>query len=212
MSLTIYFLRHGETDSSKSDGFCGELNPDLTPSGKEMAEAFAKVYKSIAWKAIFVSPMKRTIATAKPLCETIGMAMQIRDGLKEMNFGEWEGKSKEEVKQEYLEDYFNWMTEPAWNAPTRGETATEVASRASLVLAEIQQNYSSGNVLVVAHKSTIRIVLSSLLGMDIGRYRDRIDMPVASISIVKLDLHGPLLQVLCDRYHLPEHLRNLPGT
>ena len=55
-------------------------------------------------------------------------------------------------------------------------------------------------------------MLCSLLGMDLGRYRDRIDMPVASISVIKLDLNGPLLEVLGDRYHLPEHLRNLPGT
>lgn len=212
MSLKIYFLRHGETESSKTGGYCGELDPDLTPVGKEMAAAFAGAYKSIAWNAVYVSPMKRTVATAKPLCEAIGQEMQLREGLKEMKYGSWEGKSKEQVKQEYLEDYINWLTEPAWNPPTAGETATEVASRTSSVMTEIQQQYPSGNVLVVSHKTTIRIVLCSLLGIDLGRYRDRIDMPVASLSIVKLDLHGPLLEVLCDRYHLPENLRNLPGT
>jgi len=213
MSLKIYFLRHGETASSQTGGFCGELDQELTAIGEQMAAAFADTYKSMEWKAVFVSPMKRTMATAKPICDAIGQEMQLRAGLKEMNFGQWEGKTKEQVKQEYLEDYINWLTEPAWNPPTGGgETATEVASRASLVMAEIQQKYPDGNVLVVAHKSTIRIVLCSLLGLDLGRYRDRIDMPVSSVSIVELDVHGPLLKVLCDRYHLPEDLRNLPGT
>ena len=212
MSLKIYFLRHGETTASLTGGYCGELDVDLTPVGTEMAEAFANAYSSVPWNAVFVSPMKRTIATAKPLCDAIGIEMQLREGLKEIKYGKWEGKSVKEVRENYLEDYINWLTEPAWNSPTNGETATEVASRASLVMTEIQQHYSSGNILLVSHKATIRILLCSLLGIDLGRYRDRIYMPVASISIVKLDLHGPLLEVLGDRYHLPEGLRNLPGT
>ena len=212
MSLKIYFLRHGETTASRTGGCCGELDPELTSVGTQMAKAFAAAYSSLPWNAVFVSPMKRTIATAKPLCDAVGIEMQLRDSLKEIKYGQWEGKLVKEVRQDYLEDYINWLTEPAWNPPTGGETATQVASRASQTITEIQQKYASGNVLVVSHKATIRIILSSLLGIDLGRYRDRIDMPVASISIVKLDLHRPLLEVLGDRYHLPEHLHQLPGT
>ena len=212
MSLTIYFLRHGETTASRTGGYCGELDPELTPVGTEMAKAFADAYSSHPWTAVFASPMRRTIATAKPLCEALGIEMQLRDGLKEIKYGKWEGKSVEAVKEEFLDDYIRWLTEPAWNPPTGGETATEIASRASLVITEIQQKYTEGDVLVVAHKATIRIIICSLLGIDLGRFRDRIYMPVASVSAIKLDEHGPLLQILGDRYHLPEHLRNLPGT
>ena len=67
MSLTLYFLRHGETENSLNDSFCGILNPDLTPQGKEMAQGFADTYKSVDWSGIYLSPMKRTIARAKPL-------------------------------------------------------------------------------------------------------------------------------------------------
>ena len=177
-----------------------------------MAKAFAATYSSHPWTAVFASPMRRTIATAKPLCEALGLEMELRDGLKEIKYGKWEGKSVEAVKEEFLDDYIRWLTEPAWNPPTGGETATEVASRASLVITEIQQKYTEGDVLVVCHKATIRIIICSLLGIDLGRFRDRIYMPVASVSAIKLDEHGPLLQVLGDRYHLPEDLRNLPGT
>jgi broad specificity phosphatase PhoE len=83
-----------------------------------------------------------------------------------------------------------WLTEPAWNAPTGGESAVQVASRASLVMSEIEENHPDGNVLVVAHKSTLRVVLCSLLGLDLGRYRDRITFPVASVSIVSLAFMG----------------------
>lgn len=170
MSLKIYFLRHGETTYSKTGGFCGDLDPELTAEGSQMAAQFATTYATLPWNAVYVSPMKRTIATAKPLCEAVGIEMQVRDGLREIKYGEWEGKTLESVKQEYTEDYINWLTEPAWNAPNGGETSVQIASRASLVIAEIEEKYKSGNVLVVSHKATIRIILCSLLGIDLGRY------------------------------------------
>ena len=88
----------------------------------------------------------------------------------------------------------------------------EISNRALAVIAEIQQKYATGNVLVVSHKATIRIILCELLGIDLGRYRDRIDMPSGAVSIVKFDLHGPLLQVLGDRTYMGEDLRSRPGT
>ncbi len=212
MSLKIYFIRHGETVYSQTGGYCGILDPDLTPEGQEMAQAFGEAYKTLPWQAVYCSPMKRTIATAKPLCDAIGLEMQLRDGLKEINYGDWEDKTQEWVKQHHMEDYVRWLTEPAWNPPTGGETAVQIASRASLVITEVEQKYPDGNVLVVSHKATIRVLLCSLLGIDLGRYRDRIDMPAASVSVVKFDLHGPMLQRLGDRSYMSDSLRNRPGT
>jgi broad specificity phosphatase PhoE len=88
----------------------------------------------------------------------------------------------------------------------------EISNRALAVIAEIQQKYVTGNVLVVSHKATIRIILCELLGIDLGRYRDRIDMPAGAVSIVKFDLHGPSLQMFGDRNYMGEDLRSRPGT
>jgi broad specificity phosphatase PhoE len=212
LSLTLYFLRHGETVYSKTGAFCGEVDAELTPDGVRMAEAFADAYRSIAWTAVYVSPMKRTIATAQPLCDRLGLQMQLRPGLEEIRYGKWENKTADFVKQHYWDDYIHWLAEPAWNPPTGGETSVEIASRASLVMAEIQQKYPTGNILVVSHKATIRILLCDLLGIDLGRYRDRIDMPAGSVTVVKFDLHGPLLQELGNRAYMSDDLRNRPGT
>ncbi|MGL5804258.1 MAG: histidine phosphatase family protein [Xenococcaceae cyanobacterium] len=212
MTLKLYLMRHGETVYSRTGGYCGELDPELTPEGMLMAKAFADTYRKLPWEAVYVSPMKRTIATAKPLCDAVGREMQLRDGLKEIRYGEWEGKTAEYVQQHYGEDYINWLTEPAWNAPTGGETAVEISSRADLIIAEIEQKHKDGNVLVVSHKATVRIILCGLLGIDLGRYRDRIDMPAASISIVKFGKYGPMLEQLGDRSYMQESLRFLPGT
>ena len=212
MSLKLYFLRHGETIYSKRGGYCGDLDPELTSEGAQMARAFADVYRLIAWTGVYLSPMKRTITTAKPLCDALGLEMQLRDGLKEIRYGKWEDKSVDFVKQHYWDDYMRWLAEPAWNPPTGGETSVEVSSRASLVIEEIQEKYATGNVLVVSHKATMRILLCSLLGIDLGRYRDRIEMLAGSVSIITFDVHGPLLQVLGDRAYMGEDLRARPGS
>ena len=202
MSLNIFFLRHGETVASKTDGFCGTTDVELTPEGIIMAKEFALAYKTVPWTAIFSSPMKRTIATAKPICDLVDIEMQLRNGLKEINFGAWENKSKAEVNRQFHDDYVRWQSEPGWNAPPGGERAIDIARRSSEVIEEIEKTYSEGNILVVSHKATIRIMLCSLLGIDVGRYRDRIDMPVAAVSVVELREHGPRLMKLSDRSHL----------
>ena len=87
MSLKIYLLRHGETEYSQRGAYCGALDPELTKEGCEMAQAFAKAYCAIPWTDVYVSPMKRTIVTAQPLCDVMGLPMQIRDGLREIGYG-----------------------------------------------------------------------------------------------------------------------------
>ena len=212
MSLIIYFLRHGETTASQTGGYCGTLDPDLTPEGYQMAEDFADAYKSLPWGAVFSSPLRRAVATAKPLCEVAGIRMQLKEGLREIAYGQWEGKTPEEVNSEFHDSYVRWLADPGWNAPTGGERGIDIARRSSLVIEEIEQTCSTGNVLVVSHKATLRIMLCSLLGIDVGRYRDRINMPVAALSIIEMAVHGPLLLMMGDRAYLREHLRKRVGT
>lgn len=212
MSLKLYFLRHGQTGCSQQNFFCGSIDPELTPDGYEMAKAFAAFYRLLPWKAIYSSPMGRTKATAQPLCDAIAMEMQLRDGLKEINYGKWEGLPPETVDREYHDDYIRWTADPAWYPPTEGEPAVAIAHRSLQVIEEIKQRDNNGNVLIVSHKATIRIILCSLLGIDVGRFRYRIGCPVGSVSIVEFGSHGPLLHALADRTHLDERLRNLPGT
>ena len=212
MSLKLFFLRHGQTECSRNNAFCGSIDPELTAAGLEMAQAFAAAYRSLPWTAIFASPLGRTVATAQPLCEAIGMKPELRDGLKEINYGKWEGQTVETVSRDYHDDYIRWQADPAWYPPTEGELAVAIASRALQVIEEIKHRFSTGNVLIVSHKATIRIMLCSLLGIDVGRFRYRLGCPVGSVSIVEFGAHGPLVHVLADRTHLDERLRTLPGT
>jgi len=213
MSLTICFLRHGQTALSREDVFCGSgLDPELTPEGLEMAQAFAAAYRTKPWRAIYSSSLGRGIATAQPLCDALGIAMKVRADLNEIAYGKWEGLTREKVDRDYHDDYVSWLADPAWHAPTGGELAMAVARRSLRVVDEINQQFTDGNVLVVSHKATIRIILCSLLGIDVGRFRYRLGCPVGSVSRVEFSLEGPLLHSLADRSHLSELLRSLPGT
>jgi probable phosphoglycerate mutase len=177
-----------------------------------MARAFAAAYRSKPWRAIYCSSLRRGITTARPLCDDLGIAMQVRADLNEIAYGKWEGQTREEVTREYHDDYVSWLADPAWHAPTGGELAITVATRSLRVIDEIKQQFAEGNVLIVSHKATIRIIICSLLGIDVGRFRYRLGCPVSSVSMVEFSLEGPLLHSLADRSHLSDSLRALPGT
>jgi probable phosphoglycerate mutase len=213
MGLTLYLLRHGQTEQSRHDVFCGSgLDPELTADGLRMAQEFAVAYRSTSWRGIYTSSLQRTVATARPLCDQLGISSQARPALNEIAYGDWEGKTRKQIAHDHHDDYVSWLADPAWHAPTGGELAIAVARRALQAIDEITAQCTEGNVLIVSHKATIRILLCGLLGIDVGRFRYRLGCPVGSVSLVEFASEGPLLRSLADRSHLSETLRALPGT
>lgn len=212
--LQLYFLRHGQTALSRDNMFCGSgTDVPLTELGHEMARQFANAYAANSWNAIYCSPQTRAAQTASYIANATGKELVIREALREIAYGFWEGKTTEEVDQMYHDDYVRWTADPAWNRPTGGgELAVEIADRVMSVLQEIRSSFDSGKVLVVAHKATIRVALCQLLGIDVGRFRFRLACSVAGVSVVEFGDHGPYLKMLSERSHLSEELRNLPGT
>lgn len=212
MTLTLYLLRHGQSPASRENLFSGSTDPELTPDGYEMAREFAAAYREMTWKAIFSSPLQRAVHTADPISRASGVPVTTCGELAEISYGEWDGKTVEAVDRDYHDAYNRWVADPAWNAPTGGETAVAVASRVLHFVEGTSRSYPDGNVLLVSHKATIRILICALLGVDVGRYRYRLGLPVASLSVVELAAHGPMLHRLADRAHLSQRLRDLPGT
>jgi broad specificity phosphatase PhoE len=211
-TLNLYFLRHGETAYSQTGGFCGFTDAELTSEGKQMAQQFADAYKHIEFEGVYCSSLKRCIETARPLASAQGKEIEHRDGLKEINYGTWEGLTHDFVKEQFADDYEKWIAEPGWNAPTGGETAFQIAGRSMNVIGEILFTHLSGNVLVVSHKATIRIIICCLLGIELGRYRDRVSALAGSLSVIKMGKHGPLLELLNDRSYMSQDLRSRTGT
>ena len=213
MTLRVYLLRHGQTAMSRDNVFCGRgLDPALTDEGLAMAEGFAAAYRGQQWTAVYASPLARARATAAPLARDVGLEVQIRDGLAEIDYGVWDGLAAEVVAARWHDEHERWSADPAWNPPTSGETAIALAQRMTNVIEEITGAHMDGNVLVVSHKASIRVLLCALLGVDVGRFRYRFGCPVGSASIVAFGAHGPLAEAVADRSHLSAAMRALPGT
>ena len=213
MTLRLYLLRHGQTAMSRANVFCGRgLDPALTEQGTAMAEAFGAAYKALPWQAIYASPLQRAIATAKPLADAIGLPVTQHPDLAEIDYGAWDGLTAEVVARDWHDEHERWTADPAWNPPTNGETAIAVAQRLTNVVEEISLAHHDGNVLVVSHKASIRVLLCALLGVDVGRFRYRFGCPVGSVTIVAFGEHGPLAEAVVDRSHLDATLRGLEGT
>jgi alpha-ribazole phosphatase len=207
MPLRLYLLRNAETEYCRTGRYCSRDQVALTERGQQMAEFFAKAYYQMDWQALFCSPLNHAVETLQPLCQAIGMDFECRDGLRELGFGKWEGMAPGEVNTAFHDDYIRWLADPAWNSPTQGEKGIQVARRIADIMAEIENTYPDGNVLIVSHKATLRIMLCTLLGVDVGRYRDRLAMPVTALSIVERLDYGPFVRCLNDCNHLPLHLR-----
>jgi hypothetical protein len=121
MPLRLYLLRNAETDYCRTGRYCSRDGVSLTEQGQQMASFFAKTYGDIDWQACFCSPLKHAVETVRPLCNAHSLEVNIRDGLRELSFGKWEGMSPATVNVSFHDDYIRWLADPAWNRPTQGE-------------------------------------------------------------------------------------------
>ena len=212
MTLQLFLLRHGQTEFSRTNRFCGEIDPPLNAVGLRMADALADSHGATPWTAIYCSPRMRALQTATPLSQRARVPIQIDDGLREIAYGDWEGLTHDEVVARYPEAYTYWSHDPASRGTPGGETAFKVAARATPVIGHLRERYEDGRVLVVSHKATLRIIVCALLGMDVRLFRERISQPVGALTAFEITEAGARLTLHGDVSHLPADLRALEGT
>lgn len=213
MPLELYFVRHGQTDFSRANRFCGSIDPPLSDFGLRMAEAIGAAYGDKKWTAIYRSPRQRALQTIAPLARHAGLEPVVCDGLAEISYGAWEGLTQDEAKARSPEEYAWYSADTTSRAaPGGGETAFMVAARAMPVVDRIRADHPEGRVLVVSHKATIRIMICALLGMDVRQFRDRIAQPVGAFTRFEIGKKGPQLAMHADVSHLPPELREAEGT
>jgi broad specificity phosphatase PhoE len=210
--MNLYMVRHGQTAASRENRFSGSSDPPLTAVGEAMAQAFARVHASLTWDAIYTSPMLRTRQTADALCRLTGVQAIVEEGLKEVDYGEWEGLRQDDVKERWPEAFEYWADDVASRGTPGGETAFQVAARAMRVVEGIRSRHERGNVLLVSHKATLRVITCALLGLDVRLFRERIAYPVGAVTMFVVTKQTAQLTILGDRSYLPEELKNQEGT
>ena len=189
MTTRVYLVRHGATVLSAEDRFAGETDVELSETGRQQAGRLAARLSAEPIAAFYASPLSRAMETARILAEPHGAEVAPREGLREISHGRWEGRTRAEVERLYPQEYARWETDPYSFAPEAGETGLDVTARALPVLLQIVSEHRDQKVLVVSHKATIRLLVSSLLGFDPRAYRDRLDQSPACLNI--LDFKDP---------------------
>ena len=184
MATRVYLIRHGETTLSAEDRFSGGTDIDLSETGRWQASCLAKRLSDDKIVAFYCSPMRRTVETASIIAKPYGMVPFPRDGLREIHHGRWETMQRREVEELYPEEYSAWNEDPFTFAPQGGESGLMVMARALPVIREIVTSHAGQTVAIVSHKATIRLILSSLLGIEARGYRDRLDQSPACLNIL----------------------------
>lgn len=184
MPTRIYLVRHGATVLTAEDRFAGSTEVSLSDEGRAQVAALAERLRCDTLDALYASPMDRTMETARIIGASHGLEPRPEPDLREIAYGRWEGLTRDEVERTFGDEYDAWQEDPLTIAPEGGESGIQVLARALPVMRRIVQQHRHRSVLVVSHKGTNRLLVSSLLGFDARGYRDRLDQSPASLTIL----------------------------
>ena len=213
LNTRIFLVRHGATVLSAEDRFAGATDVQLSDEGREQTSRLAGRLAKEPVAAVYASPMSRTVETASILAAPHKLTVETRDGLREISHGRWERLTRKEVDQQFPEEAAAWEEDPYTFAPLGGESGLAVTARALPVLIEIVKAHPGQTVLIVSHKATIRLLLSSLLGFDPRRYRDVLDQSPAALNIVDFkDAVRARLTLFNDTSHYSEAGLAIPSA
>lgn len=209
MSVTrLFLIRHGATNATEEGRFSGSTSAELSEQGRWQAARLGERLAQQNVAAIYSSPLSRAVDTARIISAACGLDVVPRDGLQEIGHGHWEGKTREEVERDYAGEYAAWEADPFTFAPADGESGVAVLARALPVIRDLVTRHAGEQLVVVSHKATLRLVLSSLLGFDARGYRDRLDQSPACLNVV--DFKDPVrarLMLFNDTSHYADRPR-----
>jgi alpha-ribazole phosphatase/probable phosphoglycerate mutase len=187
--LSVYLLRHGET-TYNADGnrYCGRTDAALTNKGIQQAEGVYQRLKGEKIDAVYSSPLSRAHLTAQ--IATGSKQVQTDERIIEVDFGNWEGKTKEEFTAGDPSLWEAWMHDPETaKAGGTGETGAAVVERVNAFFNEMLQKHANQTIAVVGHNGINRLYMAYKLGMQLKHYR-RIFQENSAITFFELDDTG----------------------
>ena len=168
----VIFARHGETIWHQENRYAGISDVPLTDLGREQAIRLGEWAVAAELDAIYTSTLSRAIDTARPAAEATNLTPTADPRIVEVNFGEGEGMTRGELESAIPDAFRIWLDAPGSLSLPGGETGNAAVERALSFLDELVAAHPNERVLVVAHSTLIRLVLSSLLGIPTNEYRE----------------------------------------
>lgn len=208
---TIILVRHGESETNVQKVFTGQLDTPLTEAGRLQADLMAKYLDRYQIQKVYASPLQRATDTARAIVKRQDCSLEMRESLKEIYAGLWEGFPFDVIAERYSEEYQIWKTDFKNAHPVGGESCAAVFQRAKALLQELLENTNERTVCVVTHAIPIRMIESDIECGTIDRAQDISWVPNASVTIYQYD--GDFHRVLrgyCD--YLGGLSTNLPKS
>ena len=192
--LTLLLVRHGETECNVRDVLCGGgCDAPLTARGRDDARGLADLVGRLTKPGrVITSPLQRAAETAAPIARALDVRVEADPRWREIDYGGWDGLTDAAARAEHPELHAAFRATPSRAGAPDGETAGEVHARVLAALGDLRAAHRDGALLVVSHKTALRVLCAALLGVSIDDYR-RLEWPPATLSILTLDRHGACL-------------------
>jgi broad specificity phosphatase PhoE len=201
----IFLVRHGETNWNREFRYQGSSDTELNEEGVEQARRAGVRLSCVTPARVYASPMKRAARTAGIIMENnhSGAALELLDDIREVSFGEWEGKTADEIMARDAEILRAWRRDPASTVPPGGESFAEVYSRASRAAEVVKgSGRACEATFVVAHGAVLRALIAALMGSGDAGLFWRVRFDNCSISVIDMWGNRPSLLTSNDTYHI----------
>jgi probable phosphomutase (TIGR03848 family) len=199
--MNLLLIRHAENDwvGKRLAGWTPGIH--LNKQGRAQAETLAQRLAQVPLTAVYASPLERTMETARPLAQVHGLRVQVREPLGETHFGEWTGRSLDELKEEELWPVI--QVTPGGARFPGGESMREVQARFVAELDAIRDAHGEETVAVVSHSDPIKMATAYYLGLALDLFQRLVIHP-ASVTAFSFGRFGPRLVVM-------NHVEPLPS-
>ena len=193
MGVKLFLIRHGQTDSNVEGRYQGSLDTSLTERGVDQARAAKKYLSNVRFSNIYSSPLKRAVQSAEIMIEGTGLEIRMKEDLREINFGKWEGMKFEKINSRYRKDYQDWLADPYNFPPTGGESFGSVIERSrKTVKGIVAENPDNSSVAVITHGGVILALIVDWLKIPSQCWRSLIQRQGA-INVVVVDRDFPYI-------------------
>ena len=190
-------LRHGEPDGE--DCFRGSgIDHPLTKHGWQQMQA--AINKNTKWDLIISSPLSRCLDFAQKLATQLKLELLIDDDFKEIGFGTWEGRTKEDIRFNDSDAYKNFRLDPVKNRPAGAEPLEKFSNRVWHKLEKLSIDHNGKRILVITHAGVIRVITSKTMGLALNDVYNQLKIEYAASISCRFNKKGQAVLLLASSH------------